>query len=224
MKIKQLLLWTVGVAALGSFGCQKTPSTSGLQNEFLVYTAYDDDAHFAAIDTYYIPDSILLIGSHAVDSEGNKVSKYWTDNQALALINTIVSEMNSCGYVRLTDDDAKTSADVGLQVSYVEESSYFLGYNNPYWWLDYPYYWAPGYWGPWGGWYYPYVVYYGYTTGSLLIEMVDLTAAASAEGKKLPVIWNSFISGLLRGGGSIDINKAAEGIEQAFEQSQYLNN
>ena len=28
----------------------------------------------------------------------------------------------------------------------------------------------------WLGWHYPYQVYYGYTAGSLLIEMVDLTA------------------------------------------------
>ena len=223
MKIKHLLLWALGPMLLGSVGCQKTPSTSALQNEFLVYTAYDDDADFRAIDTYYIPDSILLIGSHALDAEGNKVAKYWTDNQALSLINTIVGQMNSCGYTRLTDNDAKTTADVGLQVSYVEESTYFVGYNDPYWWLDYPYYWPPAYWGPWAGWYYPYAVYYGYTIGALLVEMVDLNAQSDAGVKQLPVIWNSFISGLLRPNGSIDIDEATQGIDQAFEQSQYLN-
>ena len=40
----------------------------------------------------------------------------------------------------------------------------------------YPYYWAPGYWGDWVGWHYPYSVYYGYTAGSLLMEMLDLQA------------------------------------------------
>ena len=224
MKIKQLLQWTVGLATLCGFGCQKTPSTESLQNEFLVYTAYDDEAGFSSIDTYYIPDSILLIGTYALDPQGNKAAKYWTDTEALALINTVVGEMDNRGYTRLTDATAKETADVGLQVSYVEESAYFVGYNNPYWWLDYPYYWAPGYWGPWAGWYYPYAIYYGYTTGSLLIEMVDLNAPAADSGKRLPVIWNSFISGLLRGNGSIDINEAAAGIEQAFAQSQYLKN
>lgn len=220
MKIKHIL-YTVALASLCCYSCQKDPSTSSLRGEYLVYTAHDSDARFDRIDTYCIPDSILLIGDYTVDPSGNKTAKYWKDGEARTLINTIVAEMDARGYSRLTGDDARETADVGLQVSYVEEATYFVGYNNPYWWSFYPYYWAPAFWGPWAGWYYPYVVYYGYTTGSLLVEMVDLNSE-SGSGKKLPVIWDCYISGLLQGSGAIDIKEAAAALQQAFEQSPYL--
>lgn len=220
MKIKQILC-TVALASLCCYGCQKDPSTSSLRNEYLVYTAHDAEARFAQIDTYYIPDRILLIGSHTVDAEGNKVPKYWNDADAQELIGTVVAEMDARGYTRLTDEEARETADAGLQLSYVEQATYFVGYNDPYWWSYYPYYWTPGYWGPWTGWYYPYAVYYGYTTGSLLVEMVDLNGGAE-NGRKLPVIWNCYISGLLRGSGTLDIDEAADGLRQAFAQSPYL--
>ncbi len=221
MKIKQLLSATLALGAVLLTGCQKDPSTSNLRDEYLVYTAHDRQADFSAIDTYYIPDSILLIGSNAVNEEGKKVAKYWKDTDALTLIGTVVSEMNSRGYTRLTDGELRQTADAGFQLSYIEETTYFSGYSNPYWWWDYPYYWTPDYWGYWGGWYYPFAVYYSYTTGSLLIEMVDLQHGDTTT-RKLPILWNCYISGLLQGKQQIRINKAVEAIEQAFEQSPYL--
>lgn len=220
MKTK-LLLSVAWFLVVGLASCQKDPSTSGLSDEYLVYTANDAEADFAAINTYYIPDSILLIGTHAINNEGEKVAKYWKDDDALSLINTIVRELGEAGYTRIIDPAQRLTADVGLQPSYVEESTYFVGYNDPYWWGYYPYYWLPSYWGPWYGWYYPFSVYYGYTTGSLLVEMVDLNSE-SGSGKSLPVIWNAYVSGLLRSDGEVDINGASEALEQAFTQSPYL--
>lgn len=220
MKTKHLLS-VAWLLLMGLAGCQKEPSTGALSNEYLVYTACDSEADFAAVERYYIPDSILLIGHHAVNSKGEKVAKYWSDADALSLINTIVKELDARGYTRVLDPQQRTTADVGLQPSYVEESVYYAGYNNPYWWGYYPYYWLPSYWGPWYGWSYPFSVYYGYTTGSLLVEMVDLTSE-SGSGKSLPILWNAYISGLLQGD-NININGAVEALEQAFAQSPYLN-
>lgn len=222
MNTRHLLSIALLGAVIGFGSCQKEPSTSSLRDEYLVYTAYDQKADFQAITTYYIPDSILLIGPGAVDDAGNKVAKYWKDQDALALIGAVVAELDARGYTRIADPLERQMADVGLQLSYVEETTYFVGYNDPYWWGYYPYYWDPGYWGSWwGGWYYPFRTYYGYTTGSLLQEMVDLTAEESSD-RKLPVIWNSYISGLLHGNNAININEAVEAIDQAFEQSPYL--
>lgn len=204
---------------LFAFGCQKDPSTSSLQKEYLVYTASDTAADFGAIQTYYLPDSILLIGTHAVDQQGDKVPKYWSDADALSLINTVASEMNDRGYTRV-EGTTRNTADVGFQLSYIEQTSYFTGFSSPYWWWDYPYYWTPDYWGYWGGWYYPFAVYYSYTTGSLLIEMVDLRSEEGSD-KKLKVLWNSYLSGLV-GKSGLQINRAIEALEQSFEQSPYL--
>ena len=221
MKIKRFLCAVAAAGVLLTVGCQKDPSTSSLHDEYLVYTAHDAEADFSEVGTYYIPDSILLIGTYALDPNGQKIAKYWTDKDAVALSNRSAREMEGRGYGRLTDYDLKDTADAGFQVSYVEEASYFIGYNDPYWWGYYPYYWAPGYWGPWAGWYYPYTVYYGYTTGSLLVEMLDLNSTPGAD-RKLPVIWSCYISGLLHGNRSIDIKEASDGIVQAFVQSPYL--
>ena len=222
MKAKQFFSLALLGAVVGFGSCQKEPSTSSLRDELLVYTAYDMEADFDAVETYYIPDSILVIGAPAVDPQGNKKANYWNDADALRLIETVVAELTAYGYTRITDPALRTEVDAGIQLSYVEERAYFVGYNDPYWWGYYPYYWAPDYWGAgWGGWYYPFSVYYGYTTGSLLTEMVDLNATNRADNK-LPVLWNSYVSGLLRGGNQPVIDEAVQGLQQAFKQSPYL--
>lgn len=211
MTVKKIHFLALALASVAFCACQKEPSTSSLHKDYLVYTGHDTDTNFAAVETYYIPDSILLIGR-------SDKTEYWKDADALEIIGTVVGEMNSAGYLR-TDD--KETADVGLQLSYVQKVTYFVGYDYPYWWWYYPYYWTPGYWGDWVGWHYPYSVYYGYTAGSLLMEMVDLEADQES-GKKLPVVWDSFIGGLLTSSKELNQERTIAAVEQAFAQSPYL--
>ena len=211
MTVKKLRYLAFALTAVAFCACQKEPSTSGLHKDYLVYTAYDTEADFGALDTYYLPDSILLIG--AADK-----TEYWKDANALEIVNTVVGRMNAAGYTRTDDKDA---ANLGLQLSYVQKVTYFVGYDYPYWWWYYPYYWTPGYWGDWVGWHYPYSVYYGYTAGSLLLEMLDLEADRESN-KKLPVVWDSFIGGLLTSDAELNRQRTIAGVEQAFEQSPYL--
>lgn len=110
-----------------------------------------------------------------------------------------------------------------MQLSYVQRVTYYVGYDDPYWWWYYPYYWTPGYWGDWFGWYYPYQVYYGYTAGSMLIEMINLTAA-QGQDQKLPVVWDSFIGGLLTSSREVNMQRTVDAVKQAFAQSPYLVN
>ena len=125
--------------------------------------------------------------------------------------------MTKYGYNQVMD---KEFADVGIQVSYIESTYYFTNYSSPYWWWDYPGYWYPGYWGGyWNSWYYPYTVSYNYTTGSLLIEMIKL----DTQSKKIPIIWNAYMSGLLYSSNRINLQLAVDAVDQAFEQSSYLN-
>lgn len=211
MIVKNLRYSAIALAAITFCSCQKEPSTSDLHRDYLVYTARDTGTDFAAIDTYYLPDSILIIGN-------SDRTEYWKDADALQIVGTVADRMEEAGYTR-TDD--KETADVGLQLSYVEKVTYFVGYNDPYWWWYYPYYWTPGYWGDWAGWHYPYSVYYGYTAGSLLMEMVDLEADRQS-GKKLPVVWDSFIGGLLTPDAALNLQRTLDAVEQAFVQSPYL--
>ena len=212
MIVKNLRYTALALAAVAFCSCQKEPSTSDLHGDYLVYTAHDTGTDFSAIDTYFLPDSILLIG-------GSDRTEYWKDESAQEIIATVAAAMDNAGYTRTYD---KAAANVGIQMSYVEQVTYFVGYNDPYWWWYYPYYWTPGYWGDWLGWHYPYGVYYGYTAGSLLTEMLDLEADQQS-GKKLPVIWDSFAGGLLTGDSSLNLQRTLDAVEQAFVQSPYLS-
>ena len=127
--------------------------------------------------------------------------------------------MNNRGYVRT---DNRENADLGLQVSYVKSTYYFTDYGRPEWWWNYPGYWDAPYWGNWGGWYYPYTVNYAYSTGSFITELLNLDAP-QGEKEKLPVLWTSYMSGLLSGSTSFNTKMAVEGVNQAFTQSAYLN-
>ncbi|MDE5708849.1 MAG: DUF4136 domain-containing protein [Alistipes sp.] len=211
MTVKTIHYLAIALLAAAVCSCQKEPSTSDLHREYLVYTGHDANTEFAAFETFYLPDSILIIGS-------NKKTEYWKDDDALEIVDLVSANLTAAGFLRTAE---KENAHLGIQLSYVEQETYFVGYDNPYWWWYYPYYWAPGYWGDWLGWHYPYRVYYGYTAGSLLLEMVDLTGTETTT-KRLPVVWDSFISGLLTSNTGLNQQRTLDAIQQAFAQSPYL--
>ena len=207
--MKKLIYVLIAVFALTS--CREDPDLGDLSSDFLVFTNYDGKADFNRFTRYYMPDSVMVIGD-------TKDPEYWTGSKAADILKAYEDNMQACGYVR-TDD--KSEADVGLQISYVQSVAYFVDYRNPYWWNEYPGYWLPGYWGDWGYWYYPYPVAYSYSVGSLLTEMVDLSTSPSAD-RKLTVVWNSFLSGLLSGSDAFNMELTVRAINQSFVQSPYL--
>lgn len=96
--------------------CQKDPDMSKLDNDFLVFTNHDKDAKFESFTTFYIPDSVLVIGT-------SEKPQFWTANEADDIITTLVNNMESRGFKRTLDKD---NADLGLQVSYVQSTQYFV--------------------------------------------------------------------------------------------------
>lgn len=211
MTVKKIHYLLIALLGLAIASCQKEPSTSDLHRDYLVYTASDPATNFAQFDTYYLPDSILLIGN-------SDKTEYWKDAQAQSIIQTVADNMNARNFRRTED---KNAASLGIQLSYVKRVSYFVGYDNPYWWWYYPYYWSPGYWGDWIGWHYPFPVYYSYTAGSLLTEMVDLENQNEVD-KKLPVVWDSFVGGLLTDSQQVNLERTIDAVNQAFVQSPTL--
>lgn len=208
-KLIPLLLAVVAFAA-----CEKDPDMDKLDNKYVVYTNYDKKADFKAYGTYYLPDSILVIGD-------KKEAEYWKDNNAQTILNAFAQNMESRGYLRAVE---REEAELGLQVSYVRSTYFLTEYGQPQWWWGYPGYWDAPYWGNWGGgWYYPYSVTYSYSTGSYLAEILNLNAP-QGQSEKLPVLWTCYMSGLLSGSTTTNVNLAVEGVDQAFAQSPYLTN
>ena len=120
--MKKLIPILLAVFALVS--CEKDPDMDKLDNEYLVFTSHDTSTKFNDFSTYYIPDSILIIGD-------KKDPEYWKDENAQIIINAFKTKMNAAGYTAANKDDA----DLGLQVSYVASTYYFHGYYNdgPWW-------------------------------------------------------------------------------------------
>lgn len=191
--------------------CQKQPSATETDGEYLVYTEYDNEFNFNEPKTFYVPDSLLVMGS------GDKAfySKTPSTDQ---LRNAYIEEMEEKGYTLVEE---KENADLGIQLSYISTTHHFVDYNQPYWWNYYPGYWSPFYWGDWGYWGYGYPVHYTYTTNALMAEMLDLNAE-EGSGKSLPVVWSNCITGDYSSVQQINQIRFMNGIRQAFVQSAYI--
>ena len=66
--MKRLIPILLAVFAFAA--CEKDPDMDKLDNDYLVYTNYDKKADFKQFSTYYIPDSVLVIGD-------KKDPEYW---------------------------------------------------------------------------------------------------------------------------------------------------
>lgn len=189
--------------------CQKDPDMGKLDIDFVVVTDYDSNANFSVFETYYIPDSILVIG--------NNPTPTWVTSEGDDVIEEIVDNMSERGYTRSLD---KSTANLGIQVTFIQNTTYIASDPlYPYWWWGYP---GPDFWGDWGGWYYPYPIVYSYNVGTLITEMVNLESPTTETDSQLQVVWTAAMSGLLSGSNSIDMQLAVNAIYQAFIQSSYI--
>ena len=107
MTVKTIHYLAIALLAAAVCSCQKDPSTSSLHRDYLVYTDHDTKADFAAFETFYVPDSILIIGD-------NKQTLYWKDEKAQEIVATVVAKMQNAGFTR-TEDTA--AANLGMQLS-----------------------------------------------------------------------------------------------------------
>ena len=84
------------LAAFALTACEKDADTDKLDDKFVVYTNYDKSANFKQFNTYYVPDSILIIGD-------KDQKEYWKDTNAQKIIDTYVFNMDNRGYTRVTE-------------------------------------------------------------------------------------------------------------------------
>lgn len=195
--------------------CEKDPDLSKLSADFTVYTNYDSNVNFKDFKTYCLPDSILLIGK-------DMKAEYWKDDQAQQIIKEVANEMDTRGYTRAAK--GVKDANIGIQLSFAQQTTQVIGGGGWYGGGWYNGWWSPDFWGPyWNDWYYPYPVSYSYDTGTMILEMVDLTPPASGKTKvKLPVIWHSYATGLLSNNNKYNLDLILRAVDQAFKQSSYI--
>jgi hypothetical protein len=166
----------------------------------VVYTNYDDQYDFSSKGSYAMPDKIVKVTGNLIEGEDPEFVDEPFNGQILQQIENNMSEL---GWTK-TDDPA--NADVVLFPAVWSNTTIYYWYD--YWCWYYPWYCG------WG-WGYPSVS--SYTTGTLVMTLVS-----DGDDYIDPTrVWTAAANGLLSG--AVDITRVNRSIDQAFEQSPYLN-
>ncbi len=178
----------------------------------VVITYSDNQVNFQNYHTYAMPDSIVRMIDPSSTSQPNTLYDQ-------TILNEIEKQMTAAGYTRVEPDTANLP-DVILLAGIT--SSDYYAVSGGYWWEWWG--WYPG-WGYYpvygGGWYPSYGVVYSYTTGTLLISMID-PAKTDPNSKTIGVVWTGALNGIISDSESDNRVRIIDGIDQMFEQSSYL--
>jgi hypothetical protein len=173
----------------------------------VVLTYHNPDYNFGTKTTYAMPDKIVKITGNLQEGQA---PKFIPDATAALILARIEQNMTSLGYQRV--DLTSNSADLLLLPASWETTT--ISY-----WYDYWYWWYGGYYPGWGwGGYYPPVYVTSYTTGTLIMDLVDKTVLGS-NGNGVTQ-WTGAINGVMTG--TYNASRINTAIDKAFDQSPYL--
>lgn len=191
--------------------CYPEPDLSGLEDELVVVTNFDPEADFTNYATFAIPDSIGII----TDDEDNE--EFIDNAKAATVLSSVRTNMLAAGF---TEVERVENPDLGVNVFVLENLNVGGSFYPGYWW-GYPGYWGPCYWGYCGGWYpwYGWGTVYTYTTGTLVIEFIDLKNAGD-NNQRLDIIWTAWMGEVYTARNPVQ--EAVTAVDQAFAQSPYL--
>lgn len=194
--------------------CYRSPDLGNLSSELVVATEVDLEADFSTYTTYYLSDTI-----HIVTNKINQDS-IMVPPASRGIIDEIISNMTNRGYTLTQDpqDVINETVDLAIAPAIIRVTNTGQTCSGG-WWGGYPGYYPPWGWGG-GGYYYPYCSTYKYDTGTLSIEMGDLNNKDAAG--RTPSVWNSASFGVLSSYEQTNLDRAARSVEQAFEQSAYI--
>lgn len=192
--------------------CQQGEAV-GVDDLDLVITNYNKEFDFKAIQTYALPDSVVLVNS--IEYDGTR--KYAKPAYGNLILDAIKRNMKEKGWELVS----KTQyPDVILLPTISQSSDLHYFYSSAYWSWFFPSNYYPNGW----GFYYPGynfpVLASPHKTGSVLIQMTDPSDYTLSD--QLPVAWVCIINGLTEGGNLGVQTRIDNGINQAFIQSPYL--
>ena len=168
----------------------------------VVLTSHNESYDFVAKATYAMPDKIVKITGNL--SEGDQ-PVFIPDATAKLILDRIATNMTNLGWQRVA---VNANPDLFLTPGALETTTIFYYYDYWYWWYG-------GYYPYWG---YPPVSYSSYTTGTLLMTLID-PKELSASGTPIRQ-WTGAGNGIMTSG--FDANRVYGAIDKAFELSPYL--
>jgi hypothetical protein len=168
----------------------------------VVVTYVRGDYDFKARNTYSLPDRIVKITGNLAEGDD---PVFIPDATAALILTRIRTNMQTLGWdeVALNDDP-----DLLLTPASWESTTIYYYYDYWYWWWG-------GYYPGWG---YPPVYASSYSTGTLVMGLID-PSVVGASGNPVSQ-WTGAINGILTG--AYDASRMNAAIDKAFAQSPYL--
>ena len=209
------MIWLLPLVALLS-GCY--PDKLDYVEEFdMAGTLYDEEADFSGYTTFHVLDTVMHLTEDGEDDPN------LTREHDEFILETLRQNMLDNGYTEVASPDSLNVPDL-MVLTQVMSQDFYTYYS--YWYNYWGYYpgwdwWYPG----WGGWYPGYPWYPGYvssySTGSLIIEMMD-TEVPDELTESPGMVWAGIVNGLLTGNVSNIRARLDKQINQLFVQSPYL--
>ncbi|WP_420581316.1 DUF4136 domain-containing protein [Reichenbachiella sp.] len=203
MKLSNYIIIVIALLGLNScYPSEEIPVT----DLDIVITYRNENTAFSGYTTYAVAEEVLWNPDNTADYDGEYDA---------ALIAQIKSNMNALGYVEETDPENNTPHLV-ITPELIFTDNYVVGGGGCYYGC-----WGwgcPGCW--WGGYppYYPPTYVVSYSSGTILMHMLDPAQPGAVSGTYLTV-WNGGVNGLLRK--SLSEAQLNTYVDQAFDQSAY---
>lgn len=214
MKKKTRLAAAAGIALLALAGCAPDSGFNSISDYDVVVTHYDPDAEFDQYTTFVVADTLYELGKP--EGDDSELPAGLKD----LIIGEVEAQMLGYGYTLETSPETNPP-DVVMTAGFTQTrwTGYVPGYP-----------WYPGWGWGWGGGYYPgYPWYpgwtpgytYSYDTGTIIIDYFDY-ASLDEETGDIEIRWTAGINGVISSSSSVNTSRVIGAIDQAFEQSPYL--
>jgi hypothetical protein len=234
---KMFKLSLLGLLATMVFvGCYPDDDDATYSDFDVAVTYHDKTFNFKQITSVVLLDTVV----HVVGEDEAKPTKPGDyDGLAVTQVYNNLVKLYGADSIYLIKSESELPANAKPQLVLTLtafQTDVYYGYSYPYW----GYYW--GWYGGWYWWwkksgplkstegtqYYPYYPYYpttgysyAYTTGTLMIDMIDIKNA-KPEFDILPVAWTGAINGILSSNKADIQSRIKSNIDQCFTQSPYL--
>ena len=189
----------------------------------IAVTNYDENQDFSQLSKFYLYDTVIYVTDEKNPSpvEGHEHDELIISNVRQNLLNL--------GWTEVTDT-TNNAADVAILLTTLKVDVYYYYQYWDYYWGWYPWgWWYPG----WGGGYYPgypnWGVAYGYSAGTVLVDMLNLNGDVVISDDPdnpridLPLVWSGGVNGILSGSNENIADRLTRQLNQVFAQSPYLS-
>lgn len=167
--------------------------------------------------TYSIPWKVAHIGEDSADYEFTEMDAF--------ILEEVKSNMDALGYQYISDQEIENGTNPDLMVTCSSVAITYAGVvdNWWYWWGYYPGWGYPGWGYPgWNPYYPPMYSTYSYTTGSVLVDIFDNEVDPNDPSDTPDGVWRGIVNGVLAGSQNSVETRLVDGINQCFDQSEYL--